>query len=137
MAIDTYQNEEDRLRKEELKKAGTPEEPEDTLTVKQILDDKEKSGLFGKMLEHDGDPADKEIMARLVSGKMEEGDIDRLAEARATFAEKMRDADTVRLEINPEMAQEMAKNDPEFEKILKIVGPERAAMFIEKEMREL
>ena len=99
MALESYKNEQDRLEKEEAKKAGVPEEVEDTLTVKQIINSKEQSALLGDMIEHDGDPADKELMTRLVSGKMEGGDIDRLSELRKTFSEKMHDVETIKSEL--------------------------------------
>jgi hypothetical protein len=124
MALESYKKEQERLEKEEAKKAGVPEELEDTLTVKEIINNKEQSALLGDMIEHDGDDTDKELMSRLVSGKMEATDIDRLEKFRGKFSEKMRDAETIKEEITPELAQEIAKNNPEIQKIVKLVGPE-------------
>jgi hypothetical protein len=137
MALESYKKEQDRLEKEEAKKAGVPEELEDTLTVKEIINNKEQSALLGDMIEHDGDDTDKELMSRLVSGKMEATDIDRLEKFRGKFSEKMRDAETIKEEITPELAQEIAKNNPEIQKIVKLVGPEGIAKAVQETIKKM
>jgi hypothetical protein len=137
MVLETYKTEQDRLEKEEAKKAGVPEEPEDTLTVKEIINSKEQSSLLGDMIEHDGDDTDKELMSRLVSGKMEATDIDRLEKFRGKFSEKMRNAETIREEITPELAQEIAKQSPEIQKIVKLVGPEGVVKAVQENIMKI
>jgi len=135
--IDTYKTEQDRLEKEEKKKAGIPEEPEDTLTVKEILNNKEDSALFGDMLEHDGGSTNKDLMARLVSGKMEAADIEELSKFRGQFSEKMRAAESVRGELTPELAQEIAKNNPDIQKMIGLVGPEGIVKAVQETIKKM
>lgn len=137
MALESYKKEQERLEKEELKKVGTPEELEDTLTVKEIINNKEQSALLGDMIEHDGDDTDKELMSRLVSGKMEATDIDRLEKFRGKFSEKMRDAETIKEEITPELAQEIARQNPEIQKIVKLVGPEGVVKAVQENIMKI
>lgn len=80
MALETYKKEQEKLEKEEEIKlsGGEVEEEQEPLTVKKILADKESSSLFGKMIEESGGPEGAEMAARLVDGKLEEGDVDAL-----------------------------------------------------------
>ena len=137
MALETYKTEQNRLEKEEAKKAGIPEEPEDTLTIKEIINSKEQSSLLGDMIEHDGDDTDKELMSRLVSGKMEATDIDRLEKFRGKFSEKTRDAETIKEEMTPELAQEIARQNPEIQKIVKLVGPEGVVRAVQENIMKI
>ena len=122
MKIDIFSEEKDRLEKDRREKAGIPEEPVDTLTVKEILSGKESSALFGEMIEQSGDPDDKEMLARLVSGKMEADDVKKIAEARDAFSEKMREAEAIKSELTPELVQQIAKNNPDIQRIMQEVG---------------
>jgi hypothetical protein len=135
--IDIYNTEKQRIEREELKKAGAPEEPEDTLTVKQIINNKEQSALLGDMIDHGDDPADKEIFTRLVSGKMEAGDIDRISELRKTFSERMRDAENIKSELTPELAKEMAKNSPEIRKIVETFGADGVTKAVHETIKKM
>ena len=137
MALETLNIERDRLEKEEKKKAGIPEEPEDTLTVKQILNDKEKSDLLGDMVKHGGDPADEQLMTRLVSGKIEAADFDRLEELRGGLSEKIRDAENIKSELTPELAMDIAKGNPDLEKIVKSVSPEGVVKAVHETIKNI
>src|ERR1035437_6600486 len=137
MALETYKTEQDRLEKEEAKKAGVPEEVEDTLTVKQILNDKEKSDLLGDMVEHGGDPADKQLITRLVSGKLEAADFNRLEELRGGLSEKICEADKIKSELTPELAMELAKGNPDLEKIVKSVSPEGVVKAVHETIKKM
>jgi len=120
MAIDTYVKEQERLAEEARVKAGIPKPVEDKLTLKDIMHDERQNALLGDMISHQGNISDKEIMERLATGKMEAGDIDRLAEIRTEFAEKMRKAETIQSEITPELIQLISKNNPDLKKIVEL-----------------
>jgi len=137
MGIDTYSKEKVRLEKEENKKAGIEEEPEDTLTIKEVLASREQSALLGDMIEHDGTDEDKELMARVLSGKMEAADIDRLSKFRGDFSEKIREAETIKEELTPELAKEMAAQHPEIKKIVETVGPDGVVKAVHETIKKM
>jgi hypothetical protein len=124
MALESYKKEQERLEKEEAKKAGTPEKPKDALTLKEIMNDDKHNALLGEMIERDGSAADKEMFARLVSDKMDTADIDALSKFSGKFAERIRDAESVQEELTPELAREIAENNPDLKKVMGLVGPE-------------
>jgi hypothetical protein len=137
MALESYKKEQERLEKEEAKKAGTPEEPEDTLTLKEIMKDDKQNALLGEMVEHDGDATDKEMFARLVSDKMETSDIDALSKFRGKFAERMRDAESIQEELTPELAREIAENNPDLKKVMGLVGPEGIVSAVQETIKKM
>jgi hypothetical protein len=107
------------------------------LTVKQILNDKEKSDLLGDMVEHGGDPADKQLITRLVSGKLEAADFNRLEELRGGLSEKICEADKIKSELTPELAMELAKGNPDLEKIVKSVSPEGVVKAVHETIKKM
>jgi hypothetical protein len=137
MAIEKLRTEQEKLEKDERAKTGIPEEPEDTLTVKDIINNKEQSALLGDLVEHGGDPEDKKLMERLVSGKLGEADFSRLAELRKDFSEKMRDAETIKEEMTPELAQELAKNNPYLKDLIENVSPEGMIRVVSESIKRM
>ncbi|MFA6077006.1 MAG: hypothetical protein WC735_02940 [Candidatus Paceibacterota bacterium] len=124
----------DSLRKsrEEKKEHATP--PPQGHTLAQVLQDKNKSHLFGKLLERDGD---QELASRLAEGKLEESDIALLEEKRLIFSEKIIQAEKIEKLLTKENIIDFARNHPEFEKIINLLGPEKAIKAIQGQLREI
>ena len=76
----------DSVRKniEEKKKHTTPAVEGHALA--EVLKDKSKSDLFGKLLEREGK---KDLGERLAKNELEEGDVETLEELRKTLSEKI------------------------------------------------
>ncbi|MDE2188737.1 MAG: hypothetical protein KGJ35_03365 [Patescibacteria group bacterium] len=130
----TYRKEQERLEKAEREKAGIKETPPDTLTIKKILDDKEQSALFGDLLKREGQ---EELAQRLVSGKIEADDLDKLAEYRREFSEKMRQAENIEKSLTPEMAAEIIRLDPNLQKIAESSGQEGIIAAAKESLRKM
>ena len=123
--IETYKNEQNRLDKEEKKKARMPEEPKDEgKTLKEIMADDEQNALLGDMVEHGGNPADKELFTRLVSGEMKNVDINALSKFRDKFTEKISQAESIEKELTPDLAKYIAENNPDIKKMIGLVSAE-------------
>ena len=134
MGIEIYKKEQEKIEKEEKRKTN-PEEEGEILTVSEIISDNEKSYLFGEMVKQEG--GDEEVMARLAKGKLEEKDIEILEKHRKVFEKRIRDAEKIKGGITKEMVSEIALQNPEFQKIINLNGPEKAAKIIEGQMNEL
>ena len=121
-----------RKSKEEKKTQTTP--PRQGHTLADVLQDKNKSYLFGKLLERDGD---QELAARLAEGKLEENDIALLEEKRFVFSEKITQAEKIEKLLTKENIIDFARSHPEFEKIVNLLGPEKAIKAIQGQLREI
>ncbi|MCE9549322.1 hypothetical protein K8Q98_02905 [Candidatus Nomurabacteria bacterium] len=103
-------------------------------TLAEILQDKEKSHLFGKLLERYGR---EDLSLRLTKGELEENDIANLEQDRLHFVEIMDKAEKVKGLLTTENVVEFAHNHPEFEQIVNLVGPEKAKKVIQGQLVEL
>lgn len=121
-----------RRSKEEKKEKTTP--PPQGHTLAEVLQDKNKSHLFGKLLEQGGN---KDLAQRLAEGKLDESDINLLEVERLAFSEKMARAEKVEKLLTKENVIDFARNNPEFEKILNLVGPEKAVKAIQSQLRDI
>ena len=141
MSIEVYKQEQEKIKAEEEKKrrqeAGEPEEDREPLTTEEIIADKEKSDLLGKMLERDGGPESKEVMIRLKSGTLTEADIDNLSKYRDAFDKKMQKVENVSEEITPEMVAELGEHDPKLKKLLEHVSPDKLVDVVQDRLGEL
>ena len=137
MGIEIYKKEQEHLVEEEKKKTGKVEEKRETLTISDIVSDREKSYLFGKMLEKEGTKTDTELMTRLIKGELEESDIETLEKHRKNFEKRIRQAENIKEELTQELTLEIGYQNPEFQKIINIVGSERAVDIIQGQMSEL
>jgi len=141
MSIEVYKQEQEKIKAEEEKKrrqeAGEPEEDREPLTTEEIIADKEKSHLLGKMLERDGGPESKEVMIRLKSGTLTEADIDNLSKYRDAFDKKMQKVENVSEEITPEMVAELGEHDPKLKKLLEHVSPDKLVDVVQDRLGEL
>jgi len=117
----------------EMTKVEEPIKPQWQPTLKDILNDKEKSSLFGDMLKRDNDT---EIANRLAEGNLTEGDISSLEERRTTFTETMKRVESLKETITPATLEAFARNNKDFEKILKLVGPDSAVAIYKKQIAE-
>jgi hypothetical protein len=109
-----------------------PPAPETTLA--EILKNKNKSHVFGKLLEREGQA---ELAVRLAKGELEEDDLDVLEQQRLLFTEKMAHSDRIERMLTPETVAEFARNHPDFAKIINILGPEKAVKIIQGQLKEL
>lgn len=121
-----------RKNREEKKEHATP--PPQGHTLAQILQDKNKSYLFGQLLERDGN---KDLAQRMAEGKLEESDIALLEEKRLIFSEKITQAEKVEKWITKENLIDLARNNPEFGKIINLVGPEKAIKAIQNQLKDI
>ena len=140
MALETYKKEKEKIAKEEKIKlnGGVEEEEKETLTTKEILADKEKSDLFGKMLQQSGDHADVALAAKLVSGTYDQSDFEAIEKHRAAFEKRMNQVENVNEELTPELVAELGEHSPDFKKlILNSVGSEAALSVVQERMAEL
>jgi hypothetical protein len=139
MGTETYKKEQERIEKAEREKLlGRPEEeaPE-PMTVAEIMGDNEKSSLFGKMLERDGDPTDKDVVDRLINKKLQDGDVEVLQKYGAAFEKKWRRVEGVNEELTPELIKEVASQSPDFKKILGVIDSDRATAMFKDRMADL
>lgn len=124
----------DQFRKSREKDVehGTP--PAKGLTLLEILNDKKSSHLLSKILERDGD---EELALKMASGKIEEGDIELLEQARLKYQEKIEVSKSVEDLLTPDTIVEIARNHPEFAKIINILGPKEAIEVVRSQLREI
>jgi len=121
-----------RKNKEEGREHTTPPPPGHT--VAEILQDKNNSHFFGSLLERDGQG---ELATRVATGKLEQDDIDLLAEYRTEFSEKIAQSEKIERLLTEENVIEIARNHPDFAKIIDIVGPQKAIKVIRGQLREI
>lgn len=103
-------------------------------TLKEILQDKNKSHLFGKLLERDGH---EDLALRIATGKLEESDIVLLEQQRVVFSEKLTHTDKIEKLLTKDNIIEFARNHPDFEKIVNLIGPEKAAQVIKNQLKDI
>jgi hypothetical protein len=138
MALESYKKEQDRLEKEEAKKAGMPEEVKDEgATLKEIMADDKQNALLGEMVQHDGSDEDKKIFVRLVSGKMAAADIKELAGFRDKFVERMRQAESIEEEMTPELAQYLAEKNPDIKRLLKLSNADEITSAVKEIIKQV
>ncbi len=124
----------DSFRKSKEKKGEHTTPPPQGHTLAQILQDKNKSHLFGKLLMQ----GEKEDLAqRLAEGKLNENDIALLEIERLAFSEKLAQAEKVEKLLTKENIIDFARNHPEFEKIVNLVGPEKAVKAIQSQLKDI
>ncbi|MEI6396600.1 MAG: hypothetical protein WCO48_00800 [Candidatus Taylorbacteria bacterium] len=141
MAIEVYKQEQEKIKAEEEKKrrqeAGEPEEDREPLTTAEIIADKEKSDLLGKMLDYEVGPDSEKIMARLKKGEPNEADIDVLSKYREIFDKKMQKVENIKEEITPDMVAELGEHDPSFKKLLEHIDPDKLTDVVQDRLGEL
>ncbi len=125
----------DSFRKSKEKEKAphtTPPPPGHTLT--EVLQDKNKSHLFGELLKRDGN---EDLALRLASGKLEESDIFYLEQQRKIFSEKMTQSEKIEALLTKDNVIEFARNHPEFEKVINLLGPEKAIKVIQGQLKNI
>lgn len=118
--------------KEANKEQTTP--PPAGHTLKQVLQDKNKSDLFYKLLRQDGN---EDLANRLAEGKMDSGDLDLLEIERLAFSEKITRSEKVEKMLTKENVIDLARNHPEFEKLVNLGGPEEVIKGIKNRLRDI
>jgi len=122
-----------RKDKEKEKIEGHPMPPPAGHTLAEVMQDKNKSDLFLKLIWKDNGP----LAMRLAKNKLEESDISLLEEKRKIFSEKIIQAEKVEKLLTKENVIDFARNHPDFEKIINLLGPEKAVKAIQSQLREL
>lgn len=118
--------------KEAEKNHTTP--PPQGHTLAEVLQDKNKSHLFGELLKKN----DKENLAqKLVEGKLEKGDIELLEEQRKIFSKKITQSEKIEKLLTKDNVVEFARNHPKFEKIINLIGPEKAIRVIQSQLKDI
>ena len=108
--------------------------PAEGHTLAQILKDKNKSHLFGKLLDRYGRD---DLALRLAKGELEENDVSLLEEERLRFSEIMARSEKIKSLTTEENIIEFAHRHPDFEKIVNLLGPEKAKKVIQSQLDEI
>jgi|GEM_PF-4901640 len=124
----------DAFRKNKQEKENKAAQPPAGHTVAEILKDKEKSDLFGQLLKREGK---EELALRLAEGKLEYGDMDLLESQRILFSEAMERSEKIGKMLSAESITELGRNNQNFERIVNLLGIERAAKVIRGQLMEL
>ncbi|HVY36019.1 MAG TPA: hypothetical protein VG982_01965 [Candidatus Paceibacterota bacterium] len=120
--------------KKKIEDAEDATKPAPQPTLKEVLANKDKSVLFGDLLKREGDT---DLAERVAKGELKEDDIAALEEKRGMFGKAMQEAEVVKSLTTPEAVKDFARNNPEFEKILNLVGPESASKIFQKKIEEI
>ncbi|OGI60374.1 hypothetical protein A2641_01500 [Candidatus Nomurabacteria bacterium RIFCSPHIGHO2_01_FULL_37_25] len=121
-----------RKSKEDNKVHTTP--PPVGHTVAEILQDKNKSDLFGKLLEKDGQ---QDLGQRIREGKLEKDDLELLSEYRVEFSKKIAQSERIENLLTEENIIEIARKHPDFAKILDSLTPKKALKVIRNQLKEI
>ncbi len=116
--LDTF-----RVSREQKEEEKKPVLPPQGHTLAEILQDKKKSDLFGKLLNQSGDIA---LARKIADGKLEESDVAVLEEKRIILSEKIVQAEKVEKFLTAENVVAFARRNPEFQTIINQLGPEKA-----------
>jgi hypothetical protein len=103
-------------------------------TLSEILKDSQESALLGRFMEVDNN---HELAGRMAMGDLTQTDLEKLEEYRVKNIEKLGQVKSLETTITPEYVKEFAANSPEFQKLVNLVGPEKAAVAIKNQLREV
>src|SRR3989338_3637378 len=121
--------------KEEQKQKENPTTPPPVgHSLAEIMKDKKQSDLFGKFLGREGM---NELAERVALRNLSEGDITLLEEQRKIFSEKIIKAEKIEKLLTQENVLEFARNNPDFEKVINSLTPERAIKAISSQLKEI
>ena len=100
----------------------------------EILSDRKSSYLFGRLLEQEGA---QELAGRLMSGNLSSYDMETLEEKRKRYLEMVAQSEKIEGLLNEETVLEVANANPDFQRIINLVGPQKAIKVIRAQLREL
>ena len=103
-------------------------------TLKEIMQNKRMFDLFGKLLEKEGD---SKLAQRVAERNLEEGDIALLEERRLVFSEKIVKSEKIEKLLTGESMIELARNNPDFQKVVNTLTPEGVANVIKSKLKEI
>jgi hypothetical protein len=106
----------------------------DERTLNEILKNKEDAALLGKFLARDNK---QDLAGRIASASITEADFSELEQYRAMNIQKIEEVQKLDEMLTPEYVQECGARSPEFAKLLKLLGPEKAAKAIKSQLREV
>lgn len=118
---------------EENTEKGIEPVPE-TKTLADILKSPSESAMLGKFMEVAND---HELAGRLATGDLNEEDLEKLEEYRENNVEKLAQVESLDASFTPEYMKEFGEQSPEFQKLLNLVGPEKAANALKSQLREV
>ncbi len=127
--IDSFRKKKEASQEEEH---TTP--PPKGHALAEILNDKTNSHLFGTLLDNDGQES---LGKRVATGNLEEDDIELLEEYRKKYSEKVIESETIEKLLTEENVIEIARSQPDFAKIINILGPQKAIRAIRSQLREM
>lgn len=94
------------------------------------------SRYLGEMLKNSEDPEAAPLAERMALGELDEGDISTLENFRIDFNKRMEAVGRLEKSITPDALPGFAKNSPEFQKIINLLGPDKAANAIKSQLKE-
>ncbi len=103
-------------------------------TLNEILKDQDESALLGRFMEVKND---HELAGRMATGTLKQEDLDKLEDYRKDNIEKIGQVKSLETTITPEYVKEFAAHSEEFQKLVNLVGPEKAANAIKSQLREV
>ena len=123
--LETYQKQQEHNENPEGQKPAW--EP----SLKEVLAKPEDSDLFGELLKYNDET---DLVAKLTRGELEESDIEGLDRYRKEFLMRKERANTVKESINEDVINAYAKNNPELQKIVALVGPESYKSIVKEKL---
>jgi|GEM_PF-2399236 len=95
------------------------------------------SRYLGEMLKNSEDSEALELATRMAGGELDEGDISLLEKYRVDFNKRMEAIQQMENSITADNVALFAKGSPEFQKIINLLGPDKAANAIKVEIKNL
>lgn len=124
----------DSFRKKQEAKQEQTTPPPAGHTLAEFLNDKNRSVIFGRLLERNGH---EDLALRMARKELEPGDEIILNEQRLILSEKITHAKNIEKNLTKEMIVDFARNNPAFETIVNNLGPEKAAKVIKSQLEEV
>ncbi len=103
-------------------------------TLSEILNDNNKSDLFSKLLEREGD---QDLAARIQAKSLTEADVHLLEERRKVFSEKITLSEKTEKFLTKDKIIAFARKHPDFEELINLHGPEKAIKVIQGQLKEI
>ena len=124
-----------RKNKQEQKQKENPTTPPPAgHTLDEVLKDRNKSLLFYELLGREKMDA---LAERLRKGELAEGDVELLEEQREAFSKKITQAERIEKLLTVESVIDLARNNPDFQKVINQLTPEKAIKAITSQLREI
>src|SRR6185503_12181770 len=124
----------DSIRKSNQEKTQPNIPPQKGHSLSEIIQDKKKLDLFGKLLKERGD---EELAKRLADKKLEDSDILLLEDRRKLFTGKMVESEKIEKLLTKDNIIDLARSHEDFATVVNNLTPEKAIRVIQSRMKEL